>query len=151
MIQQTTLFSSLQSTKWEVKTSKLRERKERLVIDKRVEDCEKLRRLGIHEIRFIRNREKGIDVKLVTDLFIGAIDNQYDTAIIVSSDTDLVPAIDSLRHRLRKKIEYIGFSIPDPEDPTKSTTPLPSMIPRTDVQRTLIESDLRQFVKPKLL
>ena len=38
MAQQTTLFSSLQSTKWEVKTSKLRERKERLVIDKRVED-----------------------------------------------------------------------------------------------------------------
>ncbi len=54
-------------------------------------------------------REKGVDVKLATDLLIGAIDNLYDTAIIVSSDTDLVPAIEYIKFK-KKKIEYVGFS-----------------------------------------
>jgi len=82
------------------------------------------------------------------------MDNKYDTAIVVSSDTDLVPAIDSVRRRLHKKVEYVGFSIPDPKNPENNTTPILSMIPRTDLQRTLIESDLRPFIKtppPKLL
>jgi uncharacterized LabA/DUF88 family protein len=32
-------------------------------------------------------REKGVDVKITVDLIVGAIDNLYDTALIVSSDT----------------------------------------------------------------
>jgi len=44
-------------------------------------------------------KEKGIDVKLATDLIVGAVDNKYDTAIVVSSDGDLVPAIDWVRLR----------------------------------------------------
>lgn len=151
MSNQNALFSSLISSGWEVKTSKLRERREKLTIDSRVEGHEQLRKKGVREVRFVRNREKGIDVKLVTDLFIGAIDKKYDTAIIVSSDTDLVPAIDSVRHRLGRKIEYIGFSISDPTDPANNTTPLLSMIPRTDKQRTFVESDIRPFIKLKLL
>ncbi|MDO8451837.1 MAG: NYN domain-containing protein [bacterium] len=146
MAEQTSFFSSLTSTKWQLKTSKLRERTEKIVMDGRVQDYEKIRKLGIKEIIFTRNREKGIDVKLVTDLFIGAIDNKYDTAIIVSSDTDLVPAIDSVRYRLKRKVEYIGFSIEDPNDKTNSTKPILSMISRTDRQRTLVESDLKTFV-----
>ena len=54
-------------------------------------------------------REKGVDVKIVVDLLVGLFDNLYDTAIIVSSDTDLVPAIKYLKYK-KKKIEYIGFS-----------------------------------------
>jgi uncharacterized LabA/DUF88 family protein len=151
MAEQTMLFSSLISTKWQIKTSKLRERTEKIVMDGRVQDYEKIRKLGLKEIIFTRNREKGIDVKLVTDLFIGAIDDKYDTAIVVSSDTDLVPAIDSVRHRLKRKVEYVGFSIEDPKDKGNSTKPILSMIPRTDRQRTLVESDLKDFIKPKLI
>ena len=147
---QNSLFTRLISTKWEVKTSKLRERREKLVIDRRVEGHEKMWKVGINEVNFVRQREKGIDVKIVTDLFIGAIDNKYDTAIIVSSDTDLVPAIDSIRLRLKKKVEYVGFSIPNKKDPKNNTTPIVSMILRTDLQRTLIESDLRPFIIPKI-
>ena len=40
-----------------------------------------------------RIREKGVDVKLAVDLVVGAADNLYDVAIVVSSDTDLIPAI----------------------------------------------------------
>ena len=151
MSRQNSLFTTLTNTKWEIKTSKLRQRREKLTIDNRVEECEKIRKLGIREIRFIRDREKGIDVKLVTDLFIGAIDNKYDTAVIVSSDTDLVPAIDSVRHRLSRKVEYVGFSIENHSDPDDNTKPIISMIQRTDIQRTLIESDLKPFIKPTML
>lgn len=54
-------------------------------------------------------REKGTDVKIATDLITGAVDNLYDTAILVSSDTDLIPAIQYIRYK-NKKLEYVGFS-----------------------------------------
>lgn len=53
--------------------------------------------------------EKGVDVQLATDLLIGAYENRYDVAMIISSDTDLIPAIRKIR-ALGKHIEYIGFS-----------------------------------------
>jgi len=54
-------------------------------------------------------KEKGTDVKIATDLIIGAVDNLYDTAIVVSSDTDLIPAIKYVKYR-KKRLEYVGFS-----------------------------------------
>lgn len=56
-----------------------------------------------------RIREKGTDVKLAVDLIVGAVDDLYDTAILVSSDTDLIPAVQYINYR-GKKLEYIGFS-----------------------------------------
>ena len=54
-------------------------------------------------------REKGTDVKIAVDLIVGATDDLYDTAILVSSDTDLIPAVRYIQHR-KKKLEYVGFS-----------------------------------------
>ena len=54
-------------------------------------------------------REKGTDTKIAIDIVIGAIENQYDTAILISSDTDLIPALQYARYK-KKKIEYVGFS-----------------------------------------
>jgi len=54
-------------------------------------------------------KEKGTDVKIAVDLVIGAADNYYDTAILVSSDTDLIPAIRYVKYR-EKKLEYVGFA-----------------------------------------
>ncbi len=56
-----------------------------------------------------RIREKGTDVKIAVDIIIGAVDGLYDTVILVSSDTDLIPAIKYIRYR-GKKLEYVGFS-----------------------------------------
>ena len=53
--------------------------------------------------------EKGVDVKIAIDLLVGAYENFYDTAIIISSDTDLVPAIEKVKS-LGKEVEYIGFA-----------------------------------------
>ncbi len=150
MSEQNSLFTELQNFKWEVRTSKLRIRKEEIMIDSRVEDWEKLQKLGIQKIRFARLREKGIDVKLATDLIVGAVDNQYDTAILISSDSDLLPAIDWIRHRKKKKVEYIGFSIPDENDPINSANPSLSLIAKTDVKRILIKSDLQPFIRHSL-
>ena len=49
---------------------------------------------------------------MATDIIVGAIDKKYDTAIVVSSDTDIIPAIDWVRMRLHK-VEYVGFSMPE--------------------------------------
>ena len=56
-----------------------------------------------------RIREKGTDVKIAVDLIVGAIEDIYDTAILVSSDTDLIPAIKYIKYQ-KKKLEYVGFS-----------------------------------------
>jgi uncharacterized LabA/DUF88 family protein len=53
--------------------------------------------------------EKGVDVQLAIDLVIGAVENSYDTAIVVSSDTDLIPAIKYVKSK-GKTVEYVGFS-----------------------------------------
>lgn len=148
MSRQTKFFTVLKSYRWEIKTSKLRTRVEKIIIDARVKNYLELRRQGVREIEFDRTREKGIDVKLATDLIVGAVDNQYDTAIVVSSDADLVPAIDWIRYRLKKKVEYIGFSLLDEIDTRYSTRPLQIMISKSDIQRILVESDLKPFCKP---
>lgn len=56
-----------------------------------------------------KTREKGTDVKIAVDLIIGAIDDLYDTAILISSDTDLIPALQYMRYK-KKNLEYVGFS-----------------------------------------
>ena len=151
MAKQTSLFTILKNANWEIKTSKLKTRLEEVPIDNRVVDYQKLQKLGIKKIVFERLREKGVDVKLATDLIVGAVDNQYDTAILISSDSDLIPAIDWVRFRKKTKVEYVGFSIPDEDNPKNSTNPLISLIAKTDIKRTLVKSDLQPFIKQTLL
>lgn len=52
--------------------------------------------------------EKGIDVNIAVDLLVGAYENLYDTALLLSSDTDLIPAIQKIKC-LGKKLQYVGF------------------------------------------
>lgn len=44
-----------------------------------------------------RAREKGVDVALAIDMVRHAITGQFDAAILVSRDTDLVPALEAIR------------------------------------------------------
>jgi len=75
--------------------------------------------------------EKGVDVLMAVDLLTGAYEDLYDTAILVSSDTDLIPAIEKVR-KMKKKIEYIGFS----------HKPSYALITNSDVRRLLIKDEL---------
>lgn len=147
MSKQTKLFSILKKDNWQLKTSKLRFRLEKVVIDSRTVNYQKLLKKGVEYIECNRMREKGIDVKIATDMIIGAMDDQYDTAIIVSSDTDLIPAIGIVRHRFNKKVEYIGFSIIDEKLEGIDTKPSQAMIGKTNIQRILVKSDLQSFIQ----
>lgn len=82
-----------------------------------------------------RIREKGVDVKLSVDLVIGAVDNLYDTAIVISSDTDLIPAIQYVRNAKNKTVEYIGFA----------NSPSFGLIKESSVTRLFSKTDLAQF------
>jgi len=55
-----------------------------------------------------RYHEKGVDVQIATNLLVGAFKNEYDTAFLVSSDSDIVPAVRECKG-LEKKIVYVGF------------------------------------------
>jgi len=52
--------------------------------------------------------EKGVDVQIALDISIGAIKNKYRKCYIISSDTDILPAILEARAE-GKKIIYVGF------------------------------------------
>jgi len=78
------LFATLQKQDWEIKTGYMMK----------------------HDKDY---KEKGVDIKLAVDILDMAYQNKYDTAIVVSSDTDLIPGIIRAKE-LGKKIEYIGFS-----------------------------------------
>jgi uncharacterized LabA/DUF88 family protein len=79
-------------------------------------------------------REKGTDVKIATDLIVGAVDNLYDTAILISSDTDLIPAINYIKYK-GKKLEYVGFS----------HAPSFAMIKYADFRKLLLPEDIEKF------
>lgn len=86
-----------------------------------------------------RIREKGIDVKLSVDLVIGAVDDLYDTAIVISSDTDLIPAIKYVCNAKRKIVEYVGFG----------ASPSLGMIKESSVSRVFSSTDMVQFQNNK--
>ena len=53
--------------------------------------------------------EKGVDVHIAVDMLVAAYENLCDRILIVSSDTDLEPAIEKVKIK-GKIIEYVGFS-----------------------------------------
>ena len=79
-------------------------------------------------------KEKGTDVKIAVDLIVGTVDNIYDTAILVSSDTDLIPAIRYIRYK-EKKLEYVGFS----------HAPSLGMQKYANISRLLLPEDIEKF------
>lgn len=57
-----------------------------------------------------RAEEKGIDVQLAIDFVAGAFDDGYDTGIVCSTDTDLLPALEFVATRYpRKHVETAAW------------------------------------------
>ncbi len=84
--------------------------------------------------------EKGVDVKIAVDLLVGAYENIYDTAILISSDTDLIPVIKKIKH-LGKDVEYIGFA----------HRPSLAMQKYANISRLIIKDELESFIFKDLL
>ena len=57
----------------------------------------------------VRTVEKGVDTRIVTDLFSGAINATYDVAILISNDSDFCPAVATIQERLDKQIIHVGY------------------------------------------
>jgi len=87
-----------------------------------------------------RIREKGTDVKIAVDIIIGAVDGLYDTAILISSDTDIIPAINYIRYR-GKRLEYVGFS----------HSPSLGMQKYADLSILLRKEDIEKFKEKRLI
>src|SRR3989338_456277 len=79
-------------------------------------------------------REKGVDVKIAVDLVAGAFENKYDTAVVVSSDPDLIPTIKHVIN-MGKKVEYVGFS----------TRPSIGMTKECSLSVLLLQEDLEKL------
>lgn len=78
--------------------------------------------------------EKGVDVQIATDMLIASYENQCDKIILVSSDTDLGPAIKKARQK-GKRVEYIGFS----------HSPSVAMVSFCSSSRLLTKEEIRKF------
>ncbi len=52
--------------------------------------------------------EKGVDVRLAVEMIRFARENAYDIAYLVSSDTDLVAAVEEVQS-FGKKVQYVGI------------------------------------------
>lgn len=82
--------------------------------------------------------EKGVDVNIAVDMLVAAYENLCDRIILVSSDTDLAPAINKAQEK-GKIVEYVGFS----------HKPSVAMVRFCKESRLLVKEDLELFVKTK--
>lgn len=57
----------------------------------------------------LRMQEKGVDVGIAVDMVVGSLRDGVDKLILISSDTDLLPAIKIAREN-GSKVIYVGFS-----------------------------------------
>lgn len=53
--------------------------------------------------------EKGVDVRLAVEMIRFAREDKYDVAYLISSDTDLVPAVEEIKS-FGKKVTYVGVA-----------------------------------------
>ena len=79
--------------------------------------------------------EKGVDVHIAVDMLVATYENRADRIILVSSDTDLLPAVKQTRKK-GTSVEYIGFS----------HKPSHAMIANCSHSRLLKKEDILPFV-----
>lgn len=80
--------------------------------------------------------EKGVDVNIAVDILVATYENLCDRIIVISSDTDLLPAIKKSKEK-EKIVEYIGFS----------HKPSLAMVANCSESRLLKKEDLTPFIK----
>ena len=83
--------------------------------------------------------EKGVDVAIAVDMLVATYEKLCDRIILVSSDTDLLPAILKTREK-GIFIEYIGFS-------HKASV---ALVAQCSQSRLLTEEDIEPFLKGAL-
>ncbi|KKQ86753.1 MAG: hypothetical protein UT11_C0063G0003 [Berkelbacteria bacterium GW2011_GWA2_38_9] len=115
-------------------------------VDKMVADQQRLfARLKKNNFRYVLGyllktdgvyHEKGVDVQIAIDIIEAAYENICDRIILISSDTDLIPAITKAIKK-GKTVEYIGFS----HQPSKA------MMNCCSKYRLLTKNDIGRFIQ----
>lgn len=82
--------------------------------------------------------EKGVDVNIAVDILVATYENLCDEIILVSSDTDLLPAVKKAKEK-GKMVRYIGFS----------HLPSVAMVANCSQSRLLTKDDLLPFIVRK--
>lgn len=82
--------------------------------------------------------EKGVDVNIAVEILVATYEDLCDRIILVSSDTDLLPAIKKAKEK-GKTVEYIGFS----------HMPSVAMVANCPESRLLTKEDILPLVKQK--
>lgn len=54
-------------------------------------------------------QEKGVDVRMATDIVMAAVQDKLKHVVVLSSDADMIPALQVAR-RVGTKVSYLGFS-----------------------------------------
>jgi uncharacterized LabA/DUF88 family protein len=72
----------------------------------KVRDGDKCKQCGTRDLHF---QEKGVDVKIAVDIVLDSHISKIAKMVVVSSDTDLLPAIGAALEK-DKHIIYVGFS-----------------------------------------
>lgn len=83
-----------------------------------------------------RYHEKGVDVNIAVDMLVATYENLCDRIILVSSDTDLLPAINKAKEK-GKLVDYIGFS----------HKPSVALVAQCSHSRLFSKDDLLPFIK----
>lgn len=69
--------------------------------------------IALHPLQYLPGkppREKGVDVELAIDMAMGAVRGSFDTAILVSADTDLRPAVHAVYDENGKEKPWVEIA-----------------------------------------
>jgi uncharacterized LabA/DUF88 family protein len=80
--------------------------------------------------------EKGVDVQIAVDIVSGTLLNQYSHFYLISSDTDLLPAIHIAKQK-KKNVVYVGFE----------SFMSKALITNCTSYKILKKTDIKRFVK----
>jgi uncharacterized LabA/DUF88 family protein len=59
---------------------------------------------GAKTVQVMKSEEKGSDVNLATYLLVNAFDDEYETAVVVTNDSDLAEPIRLVRQKFKKTV-----------------------------------------------
>jgi uncharacterized LabA/DUF88 family protein len=107
----------------------------------KLRDSDLCKNCGHQDLRF---QEKGVDVGIAVDMIVDAYSGIYQQIIILSSDTDPIPAIKVAKKHIAT-FTYLGFS-------DKLTNAINSQVTKTETIRDseIIEA-YKRYNQPKLI
>lgn len=65
-------------------------------------------------VTVVKTEEKGSDVNMATHLMMDAYENHFDTAVLITNDSDLLTPIQIVRSRLGKEVGVLNPQILNP-------------------------------------